>query len=96
LKHSTSLPFAFTEHGALMAASVLSSPKAIEMSILIVRAFVKLRNLLATHQRLAAKLGELERKLSDHDEQFVVLFDAIRQLMAPPAKPRPRIGFGNK
>lgn len=95
-QHRKYLPYAFTEHGALMAASVLSSPKAIEMSILIVRAFVKLRNLLATHQRLAAKLGELERKLSDHDEQFVVLFDAIRQLMAPLAKPRPRIGFGNK
>jgi hypothetical protein len=79
-----------------MAASVLNSSKAIEMSILIVRTFVKLRSLLATHQRLAAKLDELERKLSDHDHQFVVLFDAIRQLMTPPLKPRPRIGFGNE
>jgi len=76
-----------------MAASVLSSPKAIEMSILIVRAFVKLRNLLATHQRLAVELRELERKLSDHDQQFIALFDAIRQLMAPPERPRRRIGF---
>lgn len=79
-----------------MAASVLSSPEAIGMSILIVRTFVKLRNLLATHQRLAAKLGELERKLSNHDQQFVSLFEAIRQLVAPPVKPRARIGFENK
>ena len=87
------LPFVFTEHGALMAASVLNSPKAIEMSILVVRAFVKLRNILATHRQLAAKLGELERKLSTHDQQIVVLFDAIRELMSPPSKPRRRIGF---
>ncbi|MBI4706196.1 MAG: ORF6N domain-containing protein [Deltaproteobacteria bacterium] len=88
------LPFVFTEHGALMAASVLSSPKAIDMSILVVRAFVKLRNILATHRQLAAKLAELERKLSTHDEQIVVLFDAIRELMAPAVKPKRRIGFG--
>ena len=85
---------AFTEHGAIMAASVLHSPKAIEMSVLVVRAFVKLRNLLAAHRQLAAKLEELESKLATHDEQIVVLFDAIRELMAPPPKPRRRIGFG--
>jgi hypothetical protein len=77
-----------------MAASVLSSPKAIEMSILVVRAFVKLRDMLFTHRKLAAKLAELERKLTIHDEQIVVLFDAIRELMAPPVKPTRRIGFG--
>jgi len=87
------LPFVFTEHGALMAASVLNSPKAIEMSILVVRAFVQLRNILATHRQLAAKLGELERKLSTHDQQIVVVFDAIRELMKPPSKPKHRIGF---
>lgn len=94
LKYSSSLPLAFTEHGAIMAASVLSSPKAIGMSVLVVRAFVKLRNILATHRQLAVKLGELERKLSTHDQQIVVLFDAIRGLMAPPMKPKRRIGFG--
>ena len=88
------LPLVFTEHGALMAASVLNAPKAVEMSILVVRAFVKLRNILATHRQLAAKLAELERKLSTHDQQIVVLFDAIRELMTPPAKPKRRIGFG--
>ena len=76
-----------------MAASVLNSAKAIEMSILVVRAFVKLRSILATHRELAAKLGELERKLALHDERIVVLFDAIRELMAPPVMPRRRIGF---
>jgi len=87
------LPFAFTEHGALMVASVLNSPRAVEMSILVVRAFVKLRNMLATHRQLAAKLSELERKLATHDQNFVVLFDAIRALMAPPPPPKRRIGF---
>jgi hypothetical protein len=89
-------PIAFTEHGAIMAAAVLNSPKAIEMSVLVVRAFVKLRIILAAHRQLAAKLEELERKLSTHDQQIVVLFDAIRGLMAPPAKPKRRIGFGEE
>ena len=87
------LPLAFTEHGAIMAASVLHSPKAIEMSVLVVRAFVKLRNLLAAHRQLATKLEELEKKLSTHDAQIVVLFDAIRGLMVPPIRPKRRIGF---
>ena len=87
------IPFVFTEHGALMAASVLNSQKAIEMSILIVRVFVKLRGILSTHKQLATKLAQLERKLSTHDEQIVVLFEAIRELMTPPAKPKRRIGF---
>jgi hypothetical protein len=77
-----------------MAASVLHSPKAIEMSVLVVRAFVKLRNLLAAHRQLATKLEELEKKLSTHDEQIVILFDAIRGLMTPTTKPKRRIGFG--
>ena len=93
-QHRKFLPYAFTEHGAIMAASVLNAPKAIEMSILVVRAFVKLRNILATHRQLATKLAELERKLSTHDQQIVVLFDAIRELMTPPVKPKRRIGFG--
>ncbi len=90
------IPFVFTEHGALMAASVLNSQKAIEMSILIVRVFVKLRGILSTHKQLATKLAELERKLSTHDEQIVILFEAIRELMTPPTKPKRRIGFGRE
>jgi hypothetical protein len=86
-------PYVFTEHGAIMAASVLNSPKAIEMSIFVVRAFVKLRTMLATHRQLAAKLAELERRLATHDDQIVVLFEAIRELMEPPVQPARQIGF---
>jgi hypothetical protein len=92
-QHRKFRPYAFTEHGALMAASVLNSPSAVAMSVLVVRAFVRLRSLLASHARLAAKLEELERRLASHDEQIVVLFDAIRGLMEPERKPLRRIGF---
>ena len=87
------LPFAFTEHGALMAASVLNSPKAVEMSILVVRAFVRLRQILASNRQLAVKLHELERKIAAHDKNIVALFQAVRGLMAVPEKPKRRIGF---
>ena len=84
-------PNAFTEHGAVMLASVLNSPIAIEASIQVVRAFVRLREMLASHKDLARKLAALERK---YDQQFQVVFDAIRKLMKPPPdKPKPRIGF---
>ena len=76
-----------------MAASVLNSPKAVKMSILVVRGFVRLRHILAANHQLAAKLGELERKIATHDENVVVLFDAVRGLMATPEKPRRRIGL---
>ncbi len=92
-EHRKYLPRVFTEHGALMAASVLNSPRAVQMSVLVVRAFVRLRNLLATHKQLAIKLAELERRLATHDAQIVLLFDAIRELMQPLPKPRRRIGF---
>ena len=95
-QHRKYLPFAFTEHGALMAASVLSSQRAVEMSILVVRAFVKLRGILAAHRELAAKLDELERRLSAHDRQLVSLFDAIRRLMAPGDRAGRPIGFGRE
>jgi hypothetical protein len=88
------LPFVFTEHGALMAASVLSSRRAVEVSIVVVRAFVRLRSLLAMNADLAAKLAKLEQKLAVHDKQIVAVFDAIRELMTPPDKPKRRIGFG--
>lgn len=85
-------PWVFTEHGALMAATVLNSSKAIEMSVFVVRAFVQLRELLATHRDLAAKLDELERKLSTHDQAIAGLIDAIRQLTATPARKSRPIG----
>lgn len=84
-------PYAFTEHGALMLASVLNSRRAIEASIFVVRAFVRLRQLLAGHAELARKLDALEKK---YDAQFRVVFDAIRQLMEPPPETnRKPIGF---
>jgi len=94
--HRKYLPRAFTEHGALMAASVLNSPKAVEMSILVVRTFVRLRQLLATNRQLAAKLDELERKLAAHDKNIVALFQTVRSLMAVPEKPKRRIGFNRE
>ena len=87
------LPFAFTEHGAIMLAAVLNTPRAIEVSVFVVRAFVRLREILATHRSLANKLAELERKIETHDEAIRSLVSAIRQLMAPPEKPAKRIGF---
>jgi hypothetical protein len=90
-------PFAFTEHGAIMAASVLSSPRAIEMSLYVVRAFVKLREVLASNTDLANKLVELEtrldKKLVVHDRAIASILAAIRQLMAPVESPRHGIGF---
>ena len=85
-------PYAFTEHGALMAANVLRTPIAITTSVEVVRAFVRLREMLASHKQLARRLDELEKK---YDSQFKVVFDAIRQLMAPPpqSKKRRPIGF---
>ena len=91
------LPYAFTEHGAIMAANVLNSPQAVRMSVFVVRAFVKLREMLSTHKELAHKLAELERKLQNHDESIRSLVVAIRQLMATPEPepepPKRRIGF---
>jgi hypothetical protein len=87
IKYSPVLPNAFTEHGALMLASVLNSKRAVEMGLYIVRAFVKLRELLDTHKELARKLAELEKK---YDAQFKVVFDAIRELMKKPVTPAPK------
>jgi hypothetical protein len=86
-------PFAFTEHGAIMAATILSSPRAVEMSLYVVRAFVQLRELLTSNAELAHKLNELERKLEGHDEAIVAILAAIRELMNPPASKRRAIGF---
>ena len=86
-------PYAFTEHGALMAATVLSTPRAVEVGVYVVRAFIRLRELLASHTELSHKLMELESRLDSHDEQIATLIEAIRQLLAPPDKPERRIGF---
>jgi len=94
MKHSSVLPHAFTEHGVAMLASVLNSDKAIKISICIIKAFVKLRELVLHHKELIYKLNELERKIEKHDEDICAIFEAIRQLMAPPPEPpKRRIGF---
>ena len=87
LRHA---PMAFTEQGVAMLSGVLNSRRAVQVNLAIMRAFVQLRALLATHADLARKLEELEKK---YDAQFRVVFDAIRQLMAPPESPRKQIGF---
>ena len=83
-------PWVFTEQGVAMLSSVLHSDRAISVNIEIMRAFVRLRQLLASHTDLSKRLDELERK---YDKQFAVVFDAIRQLMTPPAKPQNEIGY---
>ena len=94
LKFSPTLPYAFTEHGAIMAASVLNTPSAVEVSTFIVRAFVKLRETLSAHRELAVKLAELERRVGAHDQAIRALVVTIRQLMAPsPQNNERRIGF---
>ena len=94
LKFSRKLPYAFTEHGALMAASVLNTARAVEVSVFVVRAFVKLREAVAGHKELAMKLEQLERRLAAHDSQILSLVAAIKELVSPAAVPkRRRIGF---
>jgi len=87
------LPYAFTEHGALMLASVLNSRKAVKMSIYIVRAFIKLRGIVAEYRLLLSKIGKLEGK---YDQKFRVVFDALRALIRPPEKKVGSIGFRPK
>ncbi len=89
------LPRAFTEHGAVMAASVLNTPIAVAASIQVVRAFVRLQKLIAGNEELRQKLEELEKKFGEHDQKFAIVFEAIRQLMIPPPSPGKsgRIGF---
>ena len=86
-------PYAFTEHGAIMAATVLNSERAIEMSVFVVQAFVRMRRALATNRQVLAKLAEVERRLETHDADIQDLMDAIRDLINPPDPPRRRIGF---
>lgn len=90
-RHRKYLPYVFTEQGVAMLSSVLNSERAIAVNIEIMRAFVRLREILSTHKDLARKLEELERT---YDAQFRVVFEAIRMLMTPPEPPKGRIGFG--
>jgi len=90
LRFSPVLPYAFTEHGVLMLANILNSERAVRVSVQIVRTFIRLRETLSTHADLARKLTEMEKK---YDSQFKVVFDALRALMAPPVKPKRKIGF---
>ena len=93
-QHRKYLPYVFTEHGAIMAASVLDSERAVQVSIYVVRAFVQLREMLSSNKALARKLNELERKLTTHDHAITELIEAIRQLMTPPEPKKKRpIGF---
>jgi hypothetical protein len=92
LRFSPALPLAFTEHGAIMAASVLNTQRAVEASVFVVRAFVKLREILVAHKELALRLSELELRVRGHDEQIRAIVEAIRQLMTPPAR-KETIGF---
>ncbi len=86
-------PYAFTEEGIAMLSSVLHSERAVQVNIAIMRAFVKLREIISTHKELTHKLSQLERKIENHDEEIKVIFDAIRQLMAQPEPKHRRIGF---
>ncbi len=96
-QHRKYLPYVFTEHGAIMAATILNSPRAIEMSVYVVRAFVQLREMLASNKELARRFAQLEtrldKKLSTHDEAIAAILSAIRQLMHPPVPKRRPIGF---
>jgi phage regulator Rha-like protein len=92
-QHSKYLPFVFTQEGVAMLSGVLRSPRAVQVNVAIMRAFVRLRETLSLHKELAHKLADLERKIENHDENIRSLFDAIRQLMTPPETPRREIGF---
>ncbi|HEV8148746.1 MAG TPA: ORF6N domain-containing protein [Gemmatimonadales bacterium] len=87
------LPWAFTEHGAVMAANVLNSPRAVHMSIFVVRAFLRLRTWVGDQAELAARLEKLENRVGKHDREMKAIIHAVRQLISPIAPPRPRIGF---
>ncbi|CAB1078935.1 hypothetical protein D1AOALGA4SA_6654 [Olavius algarvensis Delta 1 endosymbiont] len=94
LKYSSSLPYVFTEHGAIMAASVLNSSRAVEVSVFIVRAFVKLRRMIAENKELSRRIVQIERHLADHDNQILELVKVIKQLLKPDPPPKKRrIGF---
>jgi len=87
------IPIAFTEQGVAMLSSVLHSKRAIEVNIAIMRAFVKMRKVLATNKEFAEKLKIIEEKLAEHDDQFKIVFEAIKQLLTEEEKPKKKIGL---
>jgi hypothetical protein len=87
------LPYAFTEQGVAMLSSVLKSERAVKVNIAIMRAFVKLREIIETNRELAQKFAELEKQVGKHDKEIIAIIEAIRQLMTPPEKPKREIGF---
>lgn len=93
LKYSPNLPYAFTEHGAVMLASVLNSDRSIEANIQIVRVFTRIREMLLTNNEILLKLEQMEKKITGHDENIQRIFGALKQLLNPPREPRRRIGF---
>ena len=93
LKFSPQLPYAFTEQGVAMLSSVLNSERAIKVNIQIMRAFVKLKEIISTHKNLGEKLEALEKKYADHDEKIQEIFEAMRQLMLATEEPKKKIGF---
>lgn len=92
-RHRKYLPLVFTEHGAIMAATILNSPRATQVSVYVVRAFVRLRELLASNRELARRLDQLEKKLGSHDQAIAGLINTIRDLMTPPEPKRRPIGL---
>lgn len=93
LKFSSALPLVFTEHGALMAASVLNSRRAVEIGLYVVRAFVQMREAIGAHREISRRLDELERKVGAQDSVIIDIVRALRELTQPPAQKRRRIGF---
>ena len=96
LKFSPNLPYAFTEHGAVMLASVLTSERAIAVNIQIVRVFTRMREMLLTHKDILLQLEKMEKKLTRHDEDITLIFQYLKQLLNPPQAPRRKIGFRRK
>lgn len=93
LKHSSVNPYAFTEHGATMLAAVLNSPQAVEMSVFIVRAYIKMREMLGAQTKILRRVEELEKIVGGHDKTIVQIVEAIKQLMISETKPKKKIGF---
>ena len=96
LRFSSARPWAFTEHGAIMAATILNSPRAVEMSVFVVRAFIRLRDVARNHAALALKLAALEHRVAGHDADLKEMFIVLRTLIDPPRRPRRQIGFTRK
>lgn len=94
LKFSKSLPYAFTEHSAIMAATILNSPEAVKMSVFVVRAFIQMREQLADNAAIFQRLAEIDKTLLEHDKSLRLIWQKIQPLLAPPpTPPKPRIGF---